>query len=107
MKFPFMPISFLLTGDEAAKAIHQDFQQAAKQLLFRQVGESVFMQVIRMGEEKYRLYLIDPGWINPSDSDVAIQIQEEGNFEVENALSGEDYPVNDHVFQVHIPAGLF
>lgn len=96
-----------LIGNEAAKVILQDFQNAAQKLLFRQVGEPVFMQAIRTDEDKYRLYFVDPGWINPADRDVAVMIQMEGTFTAENVLSGENYPINENVFNVHVPAGLF
>jgi len=98
-----------LTGMEAAEALKSDFEKAASQLPFRMTSEPVFMQILRIAENHYRLFLVDPGWINPKNHEVLVKIQLQGNFTVKNVLEKEIYPVDQkrRDFQVKVPAGLF
>jgi lambda-carrageenase len=96
-----------LTGAEAAKALQSDFQKAAEQLPFRQISDPVFMQVLRIKEDHYRLVLVDPGWIDPADRKVEVKIQLPGEFKAENILNRQVYPVSNGMFSLEVPAGLF
>jgi lambda-carrageenase len=98
-----------LYGSEAANALKADFEKAAARLPFRQVNseDAVFMQIIRLKENHFRMVLVDPGWINPKDHRVDIKIQLEGNYRVENVLDKQHYNISNKQFTVNVPAGLF
>jgi len=98
-----------LLGSEAAKALKADFEKAAERLPFRQVNpeDAVFMQIIGIKENHFRLVLVDPGWINPKDHHIDIKIQLEGNFRVENILDKQHYNISNQQFTVNVLAGLF
>jgi hypothetical protein len=97
------------TESEAANALKADFEKAAARLPFRQVNseDAVFMQIIRLKENHFRMVLVDPGWINPKDHRVDIKIQLEGNYRVENVLDKQHYNISNKQFTVNVPAGLF
>jgi hypothetical protein len=98
-----------LTGDQAAELLAREYENAADELLFRQTekDKAVFMQVLRVKEDHYRLFLLDPGWINPKAHQVSINIQMEGEFEVFNTIEKTPLPVEEKTFTTDIPAGLF
>lgn len=96
-----------LTGKEAARALEEDFSEAANKLPFRQVHDAVFMQIIRMKNNHYRLVLVDNGWINPKEREINIKVQMEGNFTAVNALDKSGYEISGDHFKVPVPAGLF
>ena len=94
------------SGEEAAEVLLQEFKKAAYQMPFRQSG-SAFMQVIRIDGNTFRLYLIDPGWIDPDERAVEVNIQLEGEFEAVNILTKAKYPIEGRRFQAIVPDGLF
>ncbi len=97
-----------LRGKEAAVFLKKSFEAAADDLLFRQTSrDKVFLQVLRVKDNHYRLILIDPGWINPADHSVDISIQIPGSFEVNDIISRKDIQISDAVISVEVPAGLF
>lgn len=95
------------TGEQASKLLKEDFAKASERLPFRQLNEAVFMQIIKITPNKYRLYLIDTGWVNPQSRNVLIKIQMEGDYEVQNILSKEKLELKNHKFEVAVPSGLF
>ncbi len=96
-----------LTGMEAAKAFSADLEKAAEGLPFRQMGEAVFMQVLRVKDNHYRLLLADPGWLDPAERKAEIRIQLDGNFNAENILEKQQVEITNNRFSVQVPAGLF
>ena len=96
-----------LTGMEAAKAFGADLEKAAEKLLFRQTGEAVFMQVLRVSDDHYRLLLADPGWLDPQDRKAEIKIQLDGDFSAEDILAQQQVEIVNNQFSVQVPAGLF
>lgn len=93
-----------LTGSEAARALRESFRKGAEKLPFRPLGD-VFFQTIRLEEGKYRLYAIDPGWLDPADRTVTVRIQLEGTFRVTDALTAEPISVDGDEFHFDVPAG--
>ena len=89
---------------EAARALKASFEKAAEKLPFRSYGH-VFFQVIKMSENKYRLYAIDPELFEPEDRNVTLKVQLEGDFSIRDLLSGEDIPVKNRKAQFIVPAG--
>lgn len=94
------------SGEKAAALLLETFKKAAYQMPFRQNG-TAFMQVISTGPNTFRLYLIDPGWVDPDERAVEVNIQLDGEFEAVNVLTKEYYPINNHKFQAIVPDGLF
>ena len=94
----------MLTGMAAAEAIRNDFEHAAAKLPFRAAGH-VFLQTIRMDDGRYRLYLIDPGWLDPADRDVTLRVQIAEDLTLRDLLSGETIPVRDRMARFRVPAG--
>ncbi len=94
-----------LTGTEAAKALKSSFERASDDLLFKTKGEDVFLQVIQTDPNTYRLYLIDPGWLDPSDRQIKVISQRYDNIKVNDLLSGESIVSRDNEFDLVVPAG--
>ncbi len=58
-----------------------------------------------MDEGAYRLYAIDPGWLDPHDRELSVAIQTPGEFRVRDLLSGEAVAVQGGRFRMDVPAG--
>jgi hypothetical protein len=93
-----------LTGQQAADALRASFEEAASRLPFRAEGY-VFCQTLRLGGGHYRIYLIDPGWLDPADRDVTVRIQLDGAPTALDPLAGEAVPVEEGCFHLTVPAG--
>lgn len=94
-----------LNGAEAAELLRTSFEKAAADLPFRPFGNDVFFHTVRMDDNTYRIYAIDPGWLNPQNRNVEVKIQLDGDFTVRDLLSGENLPVNENRFSFTVPAG--
>jgi len=93
-----------LTGMAAARALKESFERAAAALPFRPFGHA-FFQTLRLSEGVYRLYAIDPGWLDPADRPLTVRIQLPGEFHVTDMLTGDRVPVRDGKFHMDVPAG--
>ena len=94
------------TGAEAAQLLQQDFSRAASELLFRYEGDDVFLQTLEVSPGVFRLYLIDPGWLDPADRTVTIIPKFSQRQQVKDLLSGEDLQTDDAGrFEITVPAG--
>jgi hypothetical protein len=93
-----------LSGISAAEALRSEFEKSASELVFRVQGEA-FLNTIRLGEDNYRLYLIDPGWLDPADRNVMVRIQKTGYWDAIDILSGEKISTNGNRISTTIPAG--
>jgi hypothetical protein len=94
-----------LTGPEAATALRESFEQAAEKLPFRAAGDDVFFHVVQVEPDRYRIFAIDPGWLDPAQRQIDVRIQLPGTFTVRDLLSGEQLEVKDRHFKLSIPAG--
>ena len=93
-----------LTGMAAAKALEASAASAARKLPFRASGDDVFFQAIRLGAGVYRLYAIDPGWLDPKAR--RIRITGRGtSWRLRDLLSGEAVPVRNGAAELEVPAG--
>ena len=95
-----------LNGQAAADFLVQEFEAAAAELPFRMRGYA-FLQSLQLEEGRYRLYVVDPGWLDPAERDVAIAIQIDGEVEVNDLLRQTSLPVVDGQIHLTVPAGLF
>lgn len=94
-----------LMGKEAAEALRESFERSAGRLPFRASGDDVFLQTVQLAADSYRLYLIDPGWLDPAVRRVRVRIQLSGDFAVRDLVSGQEVPVADGSFALEVPAG--
>lgn len=94
-----------LAGRPAADALRASLDAAAAKLPFRTFGDDVFCQIVRLGPGRYRLYLIDPGWLDPRDRRIEIHVQLPGEFTIRDALSNEAFPLTNRRFELVVPAG--
>lgn len=94
-----------LTGKEAADALKISFEKAAENLPFRPFGDDVFFHTVRMDDNTYRIYAVDPGWLSPQDRHVNMRIQLEGNFTVRDLLSGDSLEIKNRSVEFTVPAG--
>lgn len=94
-----------LTGAKAAAALRESFELAAEHLPFRPVGDDVFFHTVRMDEDTFRIYAVDPGWLDPRDRQVEMKIQLPGTFHIRDLLSGEELDIRDGRAAFTVPAG--
>lgn len=94
-----------LTGVEAAQAVRESYERAASQLPFRTTGDDVFFHSVRLADGRYRLYAIDPGWLDPRERRAVLHIQAAGEYEVRDLLSGDDVRVSAGKAALVVPAG--
>ena len=94
------------TGPAAVPFLERQFEAAAAKLPFRVRGHA-FLQTLRTGPDQYRLFLVDPGWLDPAERQVQVDIQLEESYSVKDLLSGEVLKFSGRSFPVTVPAGLF
>ncbi|MCC6353339.1 MAG: PQQ-binding-like beta-propeller repeat protein [Verrucomicrobiae bacterium] len=94
-----------LKGATAAGALRESFEAAAARLPFRPMGDDVFFQTVAVEPGRYRIYAIDPGWLDPADRRIDVRIQVPGEFAVRDLLSGEAIGVTQGRFPLSVPAG--
>jgi hypothetical protein len=94
-----------MKGWEAAETLRRSFETAATQLPFRAAGGEVFLQTVQVEEGKYRLFVIDPGWLDPAERDVNIQVPIGKHIWAKDVLSGEGLEVKHRTLKVVVPAG--
>jgi len=97
-------ISEKLTGMSAATTLQSAFEEGAKQLPFR-VNGYAFLNILKIKKNHYRLYLIDPGYLDPANRNVQVKIQMKGIFEAIDILNGNPVSIKDSEINVEIPAG--
>ena len=65
----------------------------------------MFFHTVQVAANQYRLYAIDPGWLDPAARRVKVRIQLSGQFAVRDLLSGESIAVANGRFPLEVPAG--
>ena len=94
-----------LQGEDAATLLRETFESAAAALPFRAQGDDVFLQVVKMNPGYYRLYLIDPGWLDPQERHVSLKVQLPGEFLLRDLLDGRTIPFQGGTAAITVPAG--
>lgn len=94
-----------MKGDEAARALRESFERSAAELPFRPFGDDVFFHTLLVAPDRYRIYAIDPGWLDPAERRITVKVQLPGAVQVRDLLSGEELPVRDGGFPLVVPAG--
>lgn len=94
-----------LSGIAAAQALEESFEKAADKLPFRALGDDVFFHSVEMEPGRYRLYAIDPGWLDPREREVKILAQLPGNFDFRDLLSNTPVAASENHISLTVPAG--
>ncbi len=94
-----------MRGMQAGEALRDSFASAAKGLPFRPTGDDVFFHTVRLADGRFRIYAMDPGWLDPRPRRVEVHVQTRGVSSFRDALSGEELPQQDGRFALNVPAG--
>ncbi|MCY2989398.1 MAG: hypothetical protein NTY19_16210, partial [Planctomycetota bacterium] len=94
-----------LTGAKAAEALRESYEKAAERLPFRAVGDDVFFQTVQIAPDRYRLYAIDPGWLDPAERRITLKVQLPGEFSLRDRLDNTELPLSNGQASVTVPAG--
>jgi hypothetical protein len=96
-----------LLGPAAGEALRDSLRAASGSLALRSVGENVFYQLIRKDAGGYRLFAIDPGWLDPADRVAAFEVNLPGSLRARDVLSDEVVPIDSDRLELVVPAGAF
>ena len=94
-------------GAKAGKPeVVRRFVEGAQKMPFMAAG--VYWMGRRTAPGRYRVALVDPGYLTPSRRDASLTIHTPHRLKaLRDALSGEALPCSDHRAQVSVPAGAF
>jgi hypothetical protein len=67
----------------------------------------VFHQIIEHAPGHLVVVLIDPGWLDPADREVKISAATQGNWRIEDRLTGEALGDLRQPLALRVPAGVF
>ncbi len=67
-----------MRGMPAAEALRDSFDAAASRLPFRPTGDDVFFHTVRLDGGGYRIYAIDPGWVDPGTAGCTCECRRRG-----------------------------
>lgn len=94
-----------LRGMPAADAVRRTMTDAAARVAFLPRGDDVFLQALRLAEDYYRLYLLDPGWLDPADRRVSVAVQCGSPRRVWDTLTGDALALDGNRLELDVPAG--
>jgi len=95
------------SGAAARSRVISALRDGAAKLPFRVEGD-VFLQVQRFNPRHYRLYAVDPGFLDPADRDVKVHIQLKGTVQsVRDLINNKRLETRRKVLNLKIPAGAF
>lgn len=80
------------------------FTQGATELPFTATG--VYWMARQTGENTYRVVLVDPGFLTPSERDARLKANAPYRVaDVSDVLSGQTLVAKEGVISVHVPTG--
>jgi hypothetical protein len=94
-------------GAETGSALRASLERGTLRLPFRAERDDVFYQVLSLGPRRYRMFVIDPGWLAPKDRRVRMVYQRGTIDSVCTPPGGDRTPASDSAFDVFVPAGAF
>jgi hypothetical protein len=94
-----------LRGMEVAEAVRRTMQAAEGRVAFLPSGDDVFLQALRLSDSHYRLYLVDPGWLDPADRQVTVKVQCGRPRRAWDALTGNALELDRDRIELTVPAG--
>jgi len=95
------------SGLAARARVIAKLREAAKSLPFRVEGD-VFLQAQRFTPRHYRIYAVDPGFIDPAERDVKLHIQVgRGVSSIHDLINDVDLAAEGKVLRFKVPAGAF
>jgi len=84
----------------------ETFARATRALPF--TATNVYWMGRRRGDESYRVVLVDPGYLTPSDREAMVAVNAPHRLvAARDVLSGERLTPVGATLQVHVPAGAF
>jgi len=82
-------------------------REGAKSLPFAVEGDA-FVQVQRFNPRYYRVYAVDPGFLDPAERDVKLRVQLRGRVaSVRDIINGMNLAVRGRLIEFKVPAGAF
>ena len=95
-----------VSAREAKPEVLAAFEAAAQGLPF--TAANVYWMARRTGENAYRVVLVDPGYLTPSDRQARLSVNAPYALaSARDVLSGGELAVEANVVEVHVPAGAF
>ena len=95
------------SGVGAREAVVAKLCAAARSLPFRVEGD-VFLQAQRFNPRHYRIYAVDPGFLDPAERDVKLHMQLKGAIaSVRDLINDEDLKPEGRQLRFKVPAGAF
>ncbi len=95
-----------LLGAEAGALMRRLLAENEHYLPFRYQGDDVFFHTLRLaGEDFYRIYIIDPHWVDPRDCTLNIYSRIPGAIQFEDMMSGEALTSDGNSLELTVPAG--
>ena len=95
-----------VTAEDAKPEIVERFANGAARLPF--TATDVYWMARKTSENSYRVVLVDPGFLTPSDRDAKLTINAPHRlFETTDALTGEAISARENDVSVRVPAGTF
>jgi lambda-carrageenase len=82
-----------------------ELEKSASQLPIRVFGE-VSWSAIKLDSSHYRVILVDPGYLDPSDRSVVMSINNLGEVSARDILSNDNLPVIENKIYLTIPMGI-
>ncbi len=95
-----------LLGEEASRFVVNAFEEQAASMPFRAQG-TVFLQAQIVSDGRWRLTLIDPGFLDPADREAVVRVQAPGATEAVDLIGGGRIPIKDGTLRLTVPAGSF
>ncbi|MFW5863966.1 MAG: FG-GAP-like repeat-containing protein [bacterium] len=96
-----------MLGEEAGQALRASFEKAKTNLRLQSIGEDVFYQLVKTHGGGYRLYAVDPGWMDPQDRQARFLINMPGNWQATDILNETLIPIHQNEIELPVPAGAF
>jgi len=95
------------SGLAARDGMIAKLREAAQSLSFRVEGD-VFLQAQRFNPKHYRLYAIDPGFLDPAEHDVKVHITLDGAIaSIHDIINDKGLKADGTVLRFKVPAGAF
>jgi hypothetical protein len=91
---------------DAKAAVMKSAQAGSRVLPFR--ADNVFLSAQRVASDTYRVFLIDPGYVEPTGVTTQLSINlKSKQIEVRDTITGKSLPVAASSVTVSVPAGTF
>jgi hypothetical protein len=94
------------TAEEYKQVVENKLKKSALLLPVRVEGD-VAWNVVRIDPNHIRVFLIDPGYVDPAERKATVIIQHLNAISARDILNKVDIPITEKAFEVTVPAGIF